>query len=102
MSKDVVSLVFPGESHELLLRYAEGAAAWRRQGGTDPDAAVIAHGEDGLMVTLVWGEGIDHEGFGRHMLSSLQNLDLPFPRIAHGKLSTTSWDDLIENPSATR
>ena len=94
MAQDVVTLMFAGDSRALLPRYAEGVWRYQDGGGTAPENVVVAHGDAGLVVTLVWSEGVSHELLGRHMLGLLQELDLPFPRIDHGTLVTTSWDDL--------
>lgn len=94
MPQDVIALMFPGNSEELLPRYAEGARRYRDNGGTAPEQVVVAHGDEGLLVSLVWGEGVSHELFGRHMLGLLTELDLPFPRVDHGTVATSSWDSL--------
>jgi hypothetical protein len=52
------------------------------------------------MVTLVWGEGVDHEQLGRHMLGLLAQLGLPRPQATHGELVTTSWVDLTAEARA--
>lgn len=94
MPQDVIAALFPGDSADLLPRYAEGARRFRESGGTAPERVVVAHSADGLVVNLVWGEGTDHEHFGRHMLGLLDELGLPFPRLSHGTLATASWDAL--------
>jgi hypothetical protein len=91
MAQDVVSLLFAGDSRTLLPRYQDGVRRYRENGGPAPERLVVAHGEDGLMVTLVWGDGVDHEQLGRHMLAMIADLGLPRPQAAHGDLVTTSW-----------
>lgn len=96
MAQDVINLLFPGDSSDLLARYAEGVRQFNRTGGRAPEQVVIAHSGAGLNVTLVWGEGVDHELLGRFMLSRIDDLGLPFPQVSHGTLATTSWDALTE------
>jgi hypothetical protein len=94
MAQDVVSLLFAGDSRTLLPLYQDGVRRYREAGGPSPERLVAAHGEEGLMVTLVWGDGVDHEQLGRHMLAVIAELGLPRPRATHGELVTTSWSDL--------
>ena len=100
MSQDVINLLFPGDSRALLPRYAEGARRFRDNGGTAPEQIVLAHSDEGLHVTLVWGEGISHELLGRHMLGLLDELGMPFPKVNHGTLATTSWESLTTSAEA--
>jgi hypothetical protein len=97
MAQDVIALLFAGDSKALLPNYAEGARRFQQSGGTPPEDIVVAHSPEGLLVTLVWGEGVDHETFGRHMLGLLGELGLPFPRISHGTLETSSWTALTSS-----
>ena len=97
MAQDVISLVFPGEPRQLLDRYAEGARRWQHAGRVAPENIVVAAANDGLLVTLVWGEGVDHHDFGSHMLGLLDELGLPFPNVTHAEVFTDSWMDLGEN-----
>ena len=91
MTQDVVSLVFPGDSADLLPRYEEGLRRYVRRGGTAPQQILVSHGEEGLMVTLVWPDGVSHEVLGDFMRASIAELGLPFPRADHGTLAATSW-----------
>lgn len=91
MSQDVVSLLFPGDSADLLPAYAGGARSWHASGMPAPDVAVVAHADQGLLVTLVWGEGMDHHEFGAHMLTLVQSGELPRPQVQHGVLATQDW-----------
>jgi hypothetical protein len=100
MAQDVVSLLFAGDSRTLLPLYQDGVRRYRESGGTAPERLVVAHGEQGLMVTLVWGDGVDHEQLGRHMLSVIGELGLPRPQATHGDLVTTSWADLAASSVA--
>lgn len=95
MAQDVVNLLFPGDSRALLPCYAEGLREFSQTGGTPPERLVIAHSEEGLHVTLVWGEGVDHELLGRFLLGRLDKLGLPRPQVVHGTLATTSWKSLM-------
>lgn len=94
MAQDVVNLLFAGSSEDLLPRYAEGVRRFVDTGGPAPEQVVIAHGDDGLHVTLVWGEGVDHERLGRFMMGLLGELGLPMPTVSHGTLATASWNQL--------
>lgn len=94
MAQDVITLLFPGDSQELLPRYAEGVRRFRESGGTAPEQLTIAHNDEGLQVNLVWPEGVDHQLLGNHMRGLLDELALPFPRASHGTLATTSWEEL--------
>ena len=94
MAQDVVNLLFPGDARQLLPRYAEGTSQFSRAGGTPPEMLVVAHTTEGLHVTLVWGEGVDHEHLGQFLLSRLEQLDLPRPQVSHGTLAMTSWQQL--------
>lgn len=94
MAQDVVNLLFAGDSRDLLKRYADGVRLFSQTGGTAPEQLVIAHSDDGLHVTLVWGEGVDHELLGRFLLGRLEDLGLPRPQVIHGTLATTSWGSL--------
>lgn len=94
MAQDVVNVLFPGDSRDLLARYADGVRGFNQTGGTPPENVVIAHTDEGLHVTLVWGEGVDHELLGRFLLGRLDDLGLPRPRVIHGTLATTSWGSL--------
>lgn len=94
MAQDVVNLLFAGDSAELLPRYAAGVRQFDDAGGVAPEQVVVAHGSAGLNVTLVWGDGVDHELLGRFLLGRLGELGLPMPRVDHGTLATSSWDDL--------
>ena len=94
MAQDVINILFAGDSHDLLPRYAEGVRRFTENGGTPPEQVVVAHCDEGLHVTLVWGEGIDHELLGRHMGGLIGELGLPMPRVDHGTLETTSWSAL--------
>lgn len=94
MAQDVIALLFAGDSKALLPNYAEGARSFGQSGGTAPEHIVVAHSPEGLLVTLVWGDGVDHEKFGRHMLGLIGELGLPFPRVNHGTLETSSWTAL--------
>lgn len=94
MAQDVVNVLFAGDSHALLPRYAEGVRRFHDTGGTAPEQLVIAHSDEGLSVTLVWGEGIDHEHLGHFLLGRLDDLGLPRPQVNHGTLATNSWDSL--------
>jgi hypothetical protein len=100
MAQDVVSLLFAGDSRTLLPLYQDGVRRFRQSGGTAPECLVVAHGEEGLMVTLVWGDDVDHEQLGRHMLAAISELGLPRPRATHGHLATTSWADLTADALA--
>lgn len=100
MAQDVINLLFPGDSHELLPRYAAGVGRFRDEGGTAPQDLVIAHSEQGLHVTLVWGEGVDHELLGRFLFGRLAELGLPMPQVNHGTLATNSWDALPQFATA--
>lgn len=91
MAQDVVNLLFPGSSDDLLPRYAEGVRRFVDTGGPAPEQIVIAHTGEGLQVTLVWGEGVDHEQLGHFMLGRLGELGLPRPTASHGTLATASW-----------
>lgn len=101
MAQDVVTLLFAGDSADLLPRYADGVRQFRDTGGVAPEHLVVAHGDQGLNVTLVWGEGVDHELLGRFLLGRLDQLGLPMPRVDHGTLATTSWDALAGVEAAT-
>lgn len=94
MAQEVINLLFPGDSNDLLPRYAAGVRQFTDSGGVPPQQIVIAHGEQGLHVTLVWGEGIDHELLGHFMLHRLDELGLPRPQASHGTLATASWHSL--------
>ena len=94
MAQDVVSLLFAGDSQTLLPLYQDGLRRYRETSGPSPEHLVVAHGEEGLMVILVWGDGVDHEQLGHHMLAAIGELGLPRPRATHGDLVTTSWNDL--------
>jgi len=94
MTQDVINLLFAGDSHDLLPRYAEGIRRLQDTGATPPEQLVIAHSDAGLHVTLVWGEGVDHEVLGRFLLSRIADLGLPRPQVNHGSLATTSWQAL--------
>lgn len=94
MAQDVINLLFAGDSHDMLTRYAEGARRYREAGGTAPEQFTAALSDEGLLVSLVWAEGVSHEGLGRHMIGMLDELGLPFPRVSHGELALTSWDTL--------
>jgi hypothetical protein len=96
VSREVVSVLFEGDASDLLHRYAEGARRWDERGGVRPESAVIALGDGGLLVTLVWGEGVDHHDFGAHMLSVISELGLPRPTVNHGVLATPDWYGLVE------
>jgi hypothetical protein len=98
MAKDVVSLIFPGDAADLLPRYTEAARRWD---GLRPEQAVIAHGDNGLMVTVVWGEGIAHDLLGKHMVGLLEELGLPFPQVQHGTLAAASWEQLVSTIATT-
>jgi hypothetical protein len=100
MAQDVVSLLFAGDSRTLLPLYQDGVRRYRDSGGPSPERLVVAHGEEGLMVTLVWGDGFDHEQLGHHMLTLIAELGLPRPQATHGDLVTTSWADLTANAQA--
>jgi hypothetical protein len=102
VSQDVIALLFPGNSDELLPRYAEAARRFRDSGGTAPEHIVVAHGEDGLLISLVWGPDVSHELLGRHMLGLLTELGLPFPRVNHATLATDSWDALTASAATTQ
>ena len=99
MNQDVINLLFAGNSADLLPRYAEGVRQFRNTGGEAPEHLVIAHSDEGLHVTLVWGEGIDHELLGHFLLGKLDELGLPRPRVNHGTLAMTSWDALAGAPA---
>lgn len=101
MAQDVVSLLFAGDSSALLEKYQHGVRRYSDAGGTAPAQVVVAHCDDGLLVTLVWGEGVDHDQLGRHMLGTLTDLGLPFPRVTHGTLATTSWAELVAEPASS-
>ncbi len=94
MSLDVVTLLFPGNSAQLLPRYAEAAHRFRDGGSTGPDQTIVAHTDDGLLVVLVWGQGVGHDRFGAHVQGLLGELELPFPRVDHGTLAADSWETL--------
>jgi hypothetical protein len=94
MAQDVVNLLFAGDSVDLLPRYAAGARRYREAGGQAPEQVVVAHCDAGLHVTLVWPEAVSHEQLGRHMLDSLEELGLSFPRLDHGTLASASWESL--------
>lgn len=94
MAQDVVNLLFPGDSRDLLERYADGVRQFSQDGGTPPEQLVIAHADEGLHVTLVWGEGVDHELLGHFLLGRLGELGLPRPQVVHGTLATSSWESL--------
>lgn len=99
MAQDVINLVFVGDSQELLHRYAEGISQFHAAGGTPPEQLVIAHSDEGLRVTLVWGDSVDHELLGHFLLERLDQLGLPRPQVSHGTLATTSWDSLTAAPT---
>ena len=104
MSQDLVMLHFPGDPDVLLAAYAEAARRWQASGGMSPDTVVTARGETGLLVTLIWGPGVGHDGFGGHVQQLLEPLALPFPRVDHGLLATADWSTLLDlpaNPPAT-
>lgn len=94
MAQDVINLLFPGDSDDLLPRYAGGVRQFSETGGTAPEHLVVAHSDAGLHVTLVWGDGVDHELLGHFLLGRLGELGLPRPEVNHGTLATTSWDAL--------
>ncbi len=96
MSQDVVILHFPGDPEVLLAAYAEAARRWQASGGVAPETVVTARGETGLLVTLVWGPGVGHDGFGAHVQRLLEPLALPFPRVDHGLLATADWSTLVD------
>lgn len=100
MAQDVVSLLFAGDSRALLPLYQDGVRRYHESGHPSPEALVVAHGAEGLMVTLVWGDGVDHEQLGRHMLGLITELGLPRPRATHGELVTASWADLAAGARA--
>lgn len=100
MAQDVINLLFPGESTDLLPRYANGVRQFHENGGTAPECLVVGHSDEGLHITLVWGEGVDHELLGRFLLARLADLGLPRPQVNHGTLATTSWDKLTGAPPA--
>ncbi|MDL9979002.1 hypothetical protein [Microbacterium candidum] len=88
MAQDVVSLLFAGDPSDLFPRYEEGL---RRYTGPAPEQILVSHGEEGLMVTLVWPDGVSHETLGEFMRASIGDLGLPFPRADHGTLAASSW-----------
>ena len=94
MSQDVVTLLFPGDSAQLLPRYAEAAHRFRDGGNPSPDQTIVAHTDDGLLVVLVWGQGVNHDRLGAHVQGLLGELELPFPRVDHGTLAVDSWETL--------
>lgn len=94
MTQDVINLLFAGDSHDLLPRYGDGIRRFRDSGGVGPEQLVVAHSDQGLHVTLVWGEGVDHELLGHFLLGRLTELGLPRPTVNHGTLATTSWNTL--------
>jgi hypothetical protein len=100
MAQDVINLLFPGDSTDLLRRYADGVRQFRENGGAAPESLVVGHSDEGLHVTLVWGEGVDHELLGRFLLARLADLGLPRPQVNHGSLATTSWDELTATSRA--
>lgn len=92
MAQEVINALFAGDSHDLLPRYAEGIRRFREAGGIPPEQFAVAHTDEGLHVTLVWGEGISHGLLGNHMRGVIGELGLPLPSVSHGTLATTSWD----------
>jgi hypothetical protein len=100
MAQDVVSLLFAGDTRVLLPLYQDGVRRYRASAGPSPERLVVAHGDDGLMVTLVWGDGVNHDQLGRHMLALIGELGLPRPHATHGDLVTTSWADLAADAQA--
>ena len=94
MAQEVINALFTGDSQDLFPRYAEGIRRFRAADGTPPEQVVIAHTDEGLHVTLVWGEGVSHDILGTHMRSLIGELGLPMPRGNHGTLATTSWSSL--------
>lgn len=94
MVQDVINLLFAGDSHDMLAKYAEGARRYRESGGAAPEHFTAALTDEGLLISLIWPEGVSHEGLGRHMLDMLDELGLPFPRVSHGELALTSWETL--------
>jgi hypothetical protein len=96
MDQDVVLLHFTGDPDALLTAYAEAARLWQVAGGTEPQTALTARAENGLLVTLVWGPGVGHDDFGRHVQGLLEPLALPFPRVDHGILATGDWPTLVD------
>lgn len=96
MTQEVINALFAGDSHDLLPRYAEGIRRFQAQGGPAPEQFILAHGPEGLHVTLVWPVGISHEVLGTHMRSLIGELGLPLPQVNHGTLATASWVALAE------
>ena len=96
MAKEVISLLFEGDAPTLLAGYREGVRRYRESGAAAPEQIIVAESSEGLMVTLVWGESVDHEGLGRFMRGVIEELGLPLPRPTHGTLSTNSWTQLTE------
>jgi hypothetical protein len=94
MSSETVLLKFEGDSGELLPRYREGVRRWVDAGGASPETVSVSAGEDGLLVFLSWSAEVGHEPFGRHMLGSIKELGLPFPRVDHGAQVASSWPEL--------
>ena len=92
MAQEVINALFAGNSQELLPRYAEGIRRFREAGGVAPEQFTVAHSDEGLHVTLVWGDGIGHELLGNHMRGLIGELGLPLPQVNHGTLATTSWE----------
>ena len=96
MDQDAVILQFAGDADVLLAAYAEAARRWQVAGGKAPQTAVTACAETGLLVALVWGPGVGHDDFGRHVQQLLEPLALPFPRVDHGVLATADWQTLVD------
>ncbi|MGN6722501.1 MAG: hypothetical protein ACTHJM_07805 [Marmoricola sp.] len=94
MAQEVINALFAGDSHDLFPRYAEGIRRFRAAGGVAPEQLAIAHSDEGLRVTLVWGDGISHGLLGNHMRGVIDELGLPLPEVSHGTLATTSWESL--------
>lgn len=94
MAQEVINALFAGDSHDLLPRYAEGIRRFRAAGGAAPEQFALAHSDEGLRVTIVWGDGVSHEVLGTHMIGLIGELGLPRPQVSHGTLATTSWTSL--------
>jgi hypothetical protein len=94
MAQDVVNLLFAGDSEDLLSRYGKGLRLFREAGGVAPEQVVVAQGDAGLYVTLVWSEHVPHDELGKFLLTRLGELGLPMPRVDHATLTAASWDSL--------
>jgi hypothetical protein len=83
---------FDGDWRELSDRFRMAASCYAEEvNAPHPQSSFLMRNKDGIVVVLVWPEGVGIKAFQKFLRGSLEEFGLPHPRVEHLRADPIAW-----------